>query len=540
MTARPTGKTLARIVEEKAALSPNHPAIIYGEETVSYADLVSRSNDAARALLAIGVRRGDRVGVLIGNEPEWVVMALAASIIGATCVPLNTWHKRAEIAWVIGHCGLVAVIAVRQFLKTDYGALFHQLIPELAEAFPGAIQSPAFPMLRSIVLIGERVGGTFSFQDFLRCGRALPDSTLRAARAGVDPEATAFILYTSGSTAEPKGVELRHRGVVENGFDLGQRRAITDQDRTWLGTPLFYALGATNALPATFTAGATLVLQGSFEAGAAIDVVERTGATVYYGTGNMSRAILDHPEYRQARIGTLKKGNAGLGAEYKRLTLVEMGITGAVPAYGLTETYGNATAGEADDPIEVKMVTDGRPLGGQEVVIVDPDRFTPRTAGQTGLILVRGHTTSGYFGNPSETAKALRFDGFFDTGDLGSLDGDGRLIFHSRLKDVIKSGGINISPTEIEQLLASHPDVRDAHVVGVSDPVRGELIVAFVDPLVTLSDDALKAFVKEQAASFKVPHHIFFRSEAQLPRLATGKIAKTKLSIEARSELGLS
>lgn len=539
MMTRPTGKTLAQVVEEKAALSPGHPAIVHGAETLSYGELVERAAEAARGLLALGLTRGDRVGVLIGNEPAWVVMALAASSIGVTCVPLNSWYKRNELAWTIAHCGLVAIVAVRRFLKTDYGALFHEIVPELADTV-GTIHSAALPMLRNIVLIGDAVPGTIAYDDFLRAGRGLPAAALAEARAAVDPEATAFILYTSGSTAEPKGVELRHRGVVENGFDLGQRRAITDRDRTWLGTPLFYALGATNALPATFTAGATLVLQGAFDAGSAIDVIESTGATVYYGTGNMSRAILDHADYRQARIGTLKKGNAGLGAEYKRLTLIEMGISGAVPAYGLTETYGNATAGEADDPIAVKMATNGRPLAGQEIAIVDPDRFTPVAAGQTGLILVRGHTTSGYFGNPVETAKALRPDGFFDTGDLGSFDGDGRLIFHSRLKDVIKSGGINISPSEVEQLLATHPDVRDAHVVGVSDPVKGELIVAFVDPIVRISEESLKAFVKEQAASFKVPHHIFFRSEAQLPRLATGKIAKAKLSIEARVELGLS
>jgi fatty-acyl-CoA synthase len=390
------------------------------------------------------------------------------------------------------------------------------------------------PALRSVVMIGESVPGTIGWDEFLARGDAIA-----APLPVVDPETIAFILYTSGSTADPKGVMLRHRGVVENGFDLGQRRAIGPEDRVYLGTPLFYALGATNALPATLTAGASLVLMDAFDAGRTIEIVERTGATVYYGTGNMSRAIIDHPEYRQPRIGTLKKGNAGLGAEYKRLTLVEMEITGAVPAYGLTETYGNAAVGEVDDPLDVKMATNGRPLPGQEIVIVDPDTGKPLPQGTTGLVLVRGHITAGYLDNPTETAKALRPDGFFDTGDLGSIDADGRMLFHSRLKEVIKSGGINISPAEVEQLLVSHPDVRDAHVVGVADAVRGELIVAFVDPLNPLSEDSLKAFVKEHAASFKVPHHIFFRSESQLPRLATGKIAKVKLGDEARAELGI-
>lgn len=534
MMIRPAARTLYEVVAEKTVAAPSSPAIFHDDRVIGYAELLDQSTRAGRALVASGVRPGDRIATMIGNAPEWVVVALAASAAGAVLVPFNSWYKQNELAWTMRHCGVSMVIAVRHFLKTDNGAMLSAVVPELSASLPGEIASASMPALRSVVMIGDSVPGTLGWDEFLRRGDDVP-----APLPFVDPQGLAYILYTSGSTADPKGVMLRHASVVENGFDLGQRRAIVAQDRVYLGTPLFYALGATNALPAALTAGASLVLMDAFDAGRAIDVIERTGATVYYGTGNMSRAIIDHADYAQARIGTLKKGNAGLGAEYKRLTLIEMGITGAVPAYGLTETYGNATVGEVDDPIEVKMATNGRPLPGQELVIVDPETGRPLAQGETGLVLIRGHITAGYLDNPVETAKALRPDGFFDTGDLGSLDGDGRMIFHSRLKEVIKSGGINISPAEVEQLLVGHPDVRDAHVVGVADAVRGELIVAFVDPINRLSEDSLKGFVKEQAASFKVPHHIFFRSEAQLPRLATGKIAKVKLAEEARAELGI-
>jgi fatty-acyl-CoA synthase len=249
--------------------------------------------------------------------------------------------------------------------------------------------------------------------------------------------------------------------------------------------------------------------------------------------------MLDHPDYSQRKIGSLKKGNAGTMAEYKRLTLVEMGISGAVPAYGLTETYGNATVGATDDPLDVKLATNGTPLPGMEMVIVHPETREPLPQGETGLVLIRGHTTAGYLNNPQETAKALLPDGFFDTGDLGSFDREGRFLFHSRLKEVLKSGGINVSPVEVEQLIASHPDVRDAFVVGVADAVKGDRIVAFVDTTAPLSEQSVRDFVKERAASFKVPHHVLFRSEADLPRLASGKIAKHRLSIEAKEELGL-
>ena len=368
--------------------------------------------------------------------------------------------------------------------------------------------------------------GALGWQDFRAHGRTVSTDAFRERAANVRETDAAFILYTSGSLAEPKGVLLNHGGVIGNAHGMGERRAIVSEDRIWLGSPLFYGLGATNALPIALTRGAALVLQGSFEAGAAITAINSSQATVWYGTGNMARAILDHPDYSQKKIGSLKKGNAGTMAEYKRRQDHPLG--GA-----------SATVGNHDDPLEAKLHTAGTPLPGFELRIVDPTTFAPVTPGQVGLVLLRGYTTPGYFANPEETMRALRPDGFFDTGDLGHLDSDGRFVFHSRLKEVIKSGGINVSPIEVEQLLVQHPHVRDAHVVGVADSVRGELIVAFVDATHPTSEIDLRNFVKERAASFKVPHHVFFRNEHQLPRLASGKVAKFRLAEEAKHELGL-
>lgn len=521
--SQPRAGTLAGVLEEVAGAAPQRPAVFYEGAWIAYAELRAESRRAARALIGAGIRRGDRVGVLAGNTPEWLVVCFAAAYAGATLVPLNTWHKREELEWTLRHARVRALVAASTYLEQDYEALFADMLPRL-------------PDLQLVAFFGGRRGMTWD--ELLACALGVDEGRLDAALAEVVPEDLAFVLYTSGSTAEPKGVLLRHWAVVENGYQIGARRELDADDRVWLGSPLFYGLGATNALPATLTHGASLVLQDHFDAGRAIETIESARATVWYGTGNMARAILDHPGYSRCRVATLEKGNAGTVAEYKRMTLVEMGIARATPAYGLTESYGQCTGGLPDDALDVKLHTNGRPLPGFELLIVDPQTRRPLPAGETGLVLLRGHTTDGYLDNLAETARAVLADGSFDTGDLGHLDGEGRFVFHSRLKEVIKSGGISVSPVEVEQLLAGHPDVSDAHVVGVSHPVRGELVVAFVVARRPVTESGLRSYVKSRAASFKVPHHVLFRNESELPRLASGKVARHRLQEAALAELG--
>lgn len=534
----PSGRTLGAVLDEVTQIQGNAPAIFYFKDVISYRDLQSRAREAARALLALGVRRGNRVAVLLGNEPDWLTMCFACAYIGAIFVPFNTWYKSTEIAWTLRHCGVSVLVFAPSFLKQDFAAILNHLIPEMKTSNPGELKSPQYPHLRGLIAYGDKMPGTFGWLEFLDLNSAVSPDELAAANAKVDGADIAYILYTSGSTAEPKGVTLNHKSLIENSFGLGDRRNINADDRIWLGSPLFYGLGAANALPITLTHGSSLVLQGSFDPRVAIELIAKTKATAYYGTGNMTRAILDHPDYAPAKVATMKKGTAGTVPSYKHMTLVEMGVSQASSVYGLTESYGNATVSHFDDPIEVKINTCGTPVPGTEMKIVDPQTLKPVAQGEVGLVLLRGHTTPGYFQNPEETGRALLPDGFFNTGDLGHFDAAGRFLFHARLKEVLKSNGINVSPLEVEQLLTQHPDVKDAHVVGVPDKVRGEIIVAFVQSKSALSEESLRNFVKERAASFKVPHHVFVRRETQLPRLASGKIAKYQLVQEAIRELG--
>ena len=319
----PRSDTLTGVLDQVAMETPKSPAIFYGGGALSYEEVRNESRRVAKGLLAVGVRRGDRVGVLLGNQPEWLIGAYGAAYVGAVTVPLNTWYKRNEIEWTLRHAGVVALIAATSFLKQDFAAMLDLIAPKLTQ-------------LQTLILVGQ-TPGAFGWDDLIRCGHSVSEAQLNDAHALVGPDSLAFVLYTSGSTAEPKGVLLRHGGVTANGRQIGTRRDVVAADRIWLGSPLFYGLGATNALPVALTHGAALVLHDYFEPARAIQAIASTDATVWYGTGNMARAIMEHPSFTRRKVATLHKGNAGIGAANKRLTLVEMGITGATQAYGLTE-----------------------------------------------------------------------------------------------------------------------------------------------------------------------------------------------------------
>lgn len=536
-SGRPDVRTLGQLIRAKAQLAPRSPAVLYGGAEITYSELMDRTTAAAKGLLAAGVSPGDRVGILLGNEPDWLGICLGAVSVGAVAVPINTWFRSRELDWTVRHSGLRVLVAAPRFLKNDYVQIFRQLMPEAFQRELTTLGCPRYPLLTTLAFTGDGGGGP-RWDDIVTQGTGIPDEQLHNAMAATMPDQTALILYTSGSTSEPKGVQLHHGSLIENGFDIGARRLIGPEDRVWLGGPLFYGLGACNALPATLTHGAALVLQDHFDAGRAIDTIHATRATVYYGAGagNMTQAILEHPGFSRHKVKTLEKGNAGMIAEYKRMTIVDMGIRYATGSYGMTETYGNVTGNLPDDPIDVKLHTTGGPLPGFELKIVDPETREPLRAGDDGLLLVKGHTTPGYFGGHPESAHLFDSEGFLDTGDLGHLDEAGRFVFRARLKEVIKSGGINVSPLEVEQLLAQHPDIRNAYVVGIPHRTRGEIAVAFVETRKSLTEDQVKNYAREQVSSFKVPHLVFFRADEDLPRLASGKVAKHRLVEQAIAE----
>jgi len=473
--------------------------------------------------------------VILPNRPEWLLAMFAASKIGAITVGVSTFSSPREIAWTIEHCRPAAIVTLESFRGRHYLDAIYATCPELARAAPGQVRSERLPELRAVVCVGERRhDGVHRFVDFAARAAGAREADRVAAQAAVTPGDLAYVLYTSGSTATPKGVTLAHGGVVDNGFAIGERQHLTAADRVWLAVPLFWSFGSANALPALMTHGGALVLQESFEAGEALALLEQQRCTVYYGMANMARAMLEHPDRPRRDLTSMRTGlTIGL-PEDVRMTMDALGAPELCNVYGSTETYGNCAVTDAADALALRLETQGLPLPAMDIRVLDPDTGRVLDRGEIGELRVRGHVTPGYYEDPEQTRAAFDADGYFKTGDLGLIRDDGRVQFRGRFKEMIKTAGMNVAPLEVEAILASHEAVKQAYVVGVPDRIRGELVVAAVELRdgAALTPEALTAFCRERLATYKVPARFVFRKADEFPRTPTGKVQKPQLRDE--------
>ncbi len=533
--ARPASRTLGDLVDELAEATPAAEAIVFRDERLDYAGLKARVDEFAKALLACGIRRGDRVAVLVTNRTEWIVAAFGAAKIGAIVAAISTFSTPRELAWALEHSGAAALITLKAFRGRRFLDALRDLCPELDSAPPGALGGKRLPELRTIVAVdGRASGGVFSLPEFLARGASVDAAALAAAQRAVAPTDIAYILYTSGSTAAPKGVPLAHGPVIANGFDIGERMHLGAGDRVWLAVPLFWSFGSANALPAIMTHGGCVVLQESFEPGEALALIERERCSVYYGMGNMARAMQEHADHPGRRLGAMRTGLTIGPPEDIAMTIAALGAEQLCNVYGSTETYGNCAVCDAEDPLPLRLHSQGQPLPGMTIRVVDLVTRRSLPEGEIGELAVGGYVTPGYFRAPELDADAFDAGGYFLTGDLGSIGADGRVRFRGRLKEMIKTGGVNVAPLEVEQVLLQHPDTVQAYVVGLPDPAKGEIVAAAIELRAGAPADAaaLVAFCKERLASYKVPARITFRKAAEFPRTPTGKIHKPGLREE--------
>jgi fatty-acyl-CoA synthase len=532
---RPSSRTLGHLIDEIAAARPSDDAVVFCDRRLTYGALAARVDELARALLAVGIVRGDRVALLLPNRPEWIIAALAIAKVGGIVAALSTFSTPRELGWALEHSEAAALITTEEFRGRRFLAALGELCPELGRSAPGRLRSARLPRLHTVVCVDERRhDGVFDLGGFLARAGEVRAAALDAAQRAVEPRDVCYILYTSGSTAMPKGVMLAHGGVIENGFDIGERQHLTATDRLWCAVPLFWSFGSANAWPAILTHGGTLVLQESFEPGEALELLERERCSVYYGMANMARALLAHPDRPRRRLDFMRTGlTIGL-PEDVQLTIEAVAARELCNVYGSTETYGNCAVTDAHDPLPLRLTTQGLPLPGMEIRAVHPETRVPLPTGEVGELAVQGHVTPGYHRAPELTAAAFDADGYFLTGDLGLIGADGRVRFRGRLKEMIKTGGVNVSPLEVEEVLLQHPDVAQAHVVGVPDRDKDEVVAAALELRSGATADAaaIVAFCRERLASYKIPVRVAFRKAEELPRTPTGKIHKPGLREE--------
>ena len=522
MSERPASRALGDLLDEMAAKRPAAEAVVFAGERLDYAVLKERAEAFARALIAAGIGHGDRLALLATNRPEWLVAAFAAAKIGAITTAISTFSSPRELAYMLEHSGARALVMLESFRGRDFLAAWREARARL-------------PDLRTIVkLDGQPAEGTLSLLEFLAAGRSVAPEPLAQAQRAVRPQDILFILYTSGSTAAPKGVPLAHGPLIANGFDIGERMHLGASDRLWLAVPLFWSFGSANALPAILTHGGTIVLQESFEAGEAVRLIEAERCSVYYGIGNMARAIAEHPAHPRRRLGAMRTGLTIGPPEDIEMTIAALGAAELCNVYGATETYGNCAVTDAHDPLPLRLSTQGRPLPGMTIRAVDPLTRRPLPPGEIGEFAVKGYLTPGYFRAPELDRDAFDAEGWFVTGDLGFVGADGRLRFRGRLKEMIKTGGANVSPLEVEEVLRQCPGVVEAHVVGLPDKAKGEIVAAAVAILegAATEEAQILAFCRERLALYKVPARLQFRAAADFPRTPTGKIDKPRLREE--------
>ena len=512
----PFARTLIELVREQAQAFPQATALVCTQGRFSYRDLADRAAKLAGALHAAGVKRGDRVGLLLGNCVEWLDVCLGAGAVGATAVPLSTWSTRSELAFLLPDAKLSMLVASARFGDHDFEASL--------QALQGTLGMP--PADRTWLLGGgdSRFASYSSRVENAPGLESLPPG--EAASACDD----ALVLYTSGSTSAPKAVPLRHFAVIENGFNIGERQGYTREDRVLLSSPLFWAFGIANALPATFSHGATLVLMEKFDTALALETIERERCSAMYTLPAMTAAMAHHASYGKQKLASLRTG-VTIGSPEEFLFAVEtLGATELCNIYGATETYGNCAVTWHHWPLLRRAYCQGPPLPGQEMRFVDEATCATVPAGTPGLAEVRGYTTLGYSGtSAAQNIKAFTADGFYRTGDMGLQNAEGDFVFVGRVSEMIKRAGINVSPAEVEAVLRRHPSVKDAAVVGVPDAARGERIFAYVVPAVAGEFDvkALLLHCATEASKYKMPDHI--EACASLPLTVTGKLQRNEL-----------
>ncbi|PDV96775.1 AMP-binding protein [Candidatus Chloroploca asiatica] len=541
------GETIGACFDRIAARFPANEALVCCAQGLryTYAELKTEVDRCARGLMALGLVKGDRVGIWAPNRAEWAITQFATAKAGLILVNINPSYRLHELEYALSQSGCRMIIIAPQFRTSDYAAIMYELVPELNEASPGQVQAARLPELQMVVRLGDqRSPGMLTWADLLAAAEQVRPEDLQIRQGEQQFDDPINIQYTSGTTGYPKGATLSHHNILNNGYFVAELMGFTEQDRLVIPVPLYHCFGMVMGNLGCLTHGATMIYPSEgFEPLAVLQAVETERATALYGVPTMFIAELEHPDFKRFDLTSLRTGvmaGSPCPVEVMRQVQSVMHMHDVEICYGMTETSPVSTQTRIGAPLEKQVSTVGQVHPHVEVKIIDPGsgRIVPR--GETGELCTRGYSVMlGYWNNDEATHKALDRAGWMHTGDLAVMDEEGYINIVGRIKDMIIRGGENVYPREIEEFLYTHPKISDVQVIGVPDRRYGEEIMAWVKlkPGVTADEEEIRAFCQGQIAHFKIPRYVKFVET--FPMTVTGKIQKFLMRRQSIEELGL-
>ncbi|HEV2160330.1 AMP-binding protein [Bradyrhizobium sp.] len=540
------GDTIGRSLDHAVRQWGSREALISPSHGVrwTWTEFAERVDALAAGFLALGLARGDRIGIWSLNRPEWTLTQFAAARAGLILVTINPAYRLSELEFALKKVGCAAIVTATAFKTSQYMEMLNTLLPELASARPGQLQAARLPALRMVIQIGgPAASGTIPFEDVARMGKAEHREQLATLGAALQFDDPVNIQFTSGTTGSPKGVTLTHHNILNNGYFTGRAMRLTEADRICIPVPLYHCFGMVMGNLASVTLGATMVYPGEgFDPLATLRAVEQEKCTALYGVPTMFIAELDHPEFKTFNLKSLRTGimaGAPCPIEVMKRVNTEMNMSEVTIAYGMTETSPVSFQSATDDPLERRVSTVGRIHPHVQVKVVDLEgRIVKR--GERGELCTRGYSVMlGYWEEKEKTGDVLDANGWMHTGDLATIDDAGYCNIVGRIKDLVIRGGENLYPREIEEFLYRHPKIQDVQIFGVADTRYGEELCAWirVRPGETLTAEEVRAFCDGQIAHNKIPRYVEFVDE--FPMTVTGKIQKFVMREAVEQRLGL-
>jgi len=531
---------IAERFDERDALIVRHQQIRW-----TYRELKERVDAFAAGLLALGLKRGDRIGVWSPNNAEWVITQFATAKAGLILVNINPAYRLAELEYALNKGGCIALVTAAQFKTSDYHAMLRALAPELRTASPGSLRAERLPQLRLVITIGNcDAHGMVRFDDISSLARDGERHRLAALADELQFDDPINIQFTSGTTGFPKGATLSHHNILNNGLFIAGAMKLTEHDRVCIPVPLYHCFGMVIGNLGCLTHGAAMVYPSEgFDPLATLETIAEERCTAVYGVPTMFIAEMDHPDFSKFDLSSLRTGmmaGSPCPIEVMKRAFSLMHLSEVVIGYGMTETSPASFASATDDPIERRVSTVGRILPHVEAKVIDAEgRIVPR--GTAGELLTRGYLVMlGYWDDEEKTREAIDPAGWMHTGDLATIDADGYCNIVGRIKDMVIRGGENVYPREIEEFLYRHPKIQDVQVIGVPDACYGEELCAWVRLRdgESATEEEIRAFCQGQIAHYKVPRYVKFVDG--FPMTVTGKIQKFLMRQQMIEELGLS